>query len=250
MLKTIIAHDNEYEILHSGNSVLTLPDALKFLGLSESDGKVELTLKEGDSINKVSFSSVNFDKYISSNWIWYRNHNNVKPLLRRENKGINNWYKFSENDKTMYFYYGNTTDQKNQPSIKKVVKEMFGQIDKKKSDKVIIDLRENTGGNYHKSKPLIKAIKERAYLRDNKYIFVLVGRKTFSAALITSIHLKKEIGGVIIGEPSRGHPNKADNVEYMNLPHSGLRIEYTIKVKKHWPEIGNKNYIPIGKKNY
>jgi len=63
--------------------------------------------------------------------------------------------------------------------------------------------------------------------------------------MVTSIFLKRETNATLIGEPSRGHPNKTDNVEYMTLPHSKLSIEYTTKVKRHWVELGDLDHVPV-----
>jgi len=63
--------------------------------------------------------------------------------------------------------------------------------------------------------------------------------------MVTSIFLKRETHAILVGEPSRGNPNSSDNVEYMNLPNSGLRLEYTTRVKKHWPELGDASSVPI-----
>ena len=63
--------------------------------------------------------------------------------------------------------------------------------------------------------------------------------------MVTSIFLKRETQATLVGEPSRGHPNKCDNNEYMTLPNSGLSIEYTTKVEKHWAELGDAKWVPI-----
>ena len=122
---------------------------------------------------------------------------------------------------------------------------MFKVIDKVQPDKLIIDLRQNRGGNYNKSRPLIESIKKRNFLNQKGKVYVITGRTTFSAAMVTSIFLKKETQAIIVGEPSRGHPNRADNVEHLKLPNSQLWVEYTTKVKKHWLELGTLNHVPV-----
>lgn len=245
-LKTVMTFDNDYEVLHAGPSFLIIPDVLQYLGAVDSTSEITLTLvnDSNDSITK-SIESVTLSEYNNSVWTTYVGIHDIKPMLYKKHMDRNYWFEYLEDQKTMYFYLGRVNNQKGQPSLKKVISQLFDTIDKVQPDKLVIDLRKNSGGNYHKSKPLLDAIKKRPALNKPNKVFVINGRTTFSAAMVTTIFLKTETNAIIVGEPSRGHPNKSDNVEYMSLPNSGLSIEYTTKVKKHWSELGKLNHVPI-----
>lgn len=246
LLKTVLPHDNEYEILHTGPSVIALSSLLEFLNIIPNSSKVPIQLTNPDGkLKLVEIKPISLTEYKNGNWKTYTELYSVKPILNKKNRDKDYWYEYLENSKSVYFNYGKTNDQKGQPSIKKVIKEMFTLIDNKNPEKLIIDLRQNRGGNYNKSKPLIEAIKKRDFLNKKGKIYVITGRTTFSAAMVTTVFLKKETRAIIVGEPSRGHPNKTDNVEYLNLPNSGLKMEYTTKVKKHWPELGDSDKVPV-----
>ena len=245
LLKTVMTHDNDYEILHAGTGYLLLTKILHFLNLTSDPSSVNLTLKKSDNTYTENVSALPIEDYIKGPWVRYWDVFNISKPLYAKKRNIDHWYEYLEDQKTMYFYYGKNNNQSGKPSIKKVVKQLFDDIDKIKPEKLIVDMRRNRGGNYHKSRPLIEAVKKRAFLNKKGKIYVITGRTTFSAAMVTSIFFKKETNAILIGEPSRGHPNKTDNVEHMNLPNSNLLIEYTTKVKKHWPELNDLDHVPV-----
>lgn len=121
----------------------------------------------------------------------------------------------------------------------------MAELDRLKPEKLIIDLRRNNGGNYNLTKPIWEGIKEREWLNQPGKVWAITGRRTFSAAATFSILLKQHTKAKLIGEVSRTHPNKGDNNEYMTLPNSGFLIEYTTRIKKHWPEKPDADRIPV-----
>ncbi|MBT8229457.1 MAG: hypothetical protein KJO50_04305 [Bacteroidia bacterium] len=245
-LKSVMTYDNDYEILHAGPRFLVVPDILKYLGAIESTSEATLTLVDnsGQEIEK-KVQSVTQNTYGDGPWKTYNDLNGISPLLRDKNNDRNYWYEYLKDQNTIYLCLNRMNNQKGQASIKKTVSKLFEDIDQIKPQKLVIDIRRNTGGNYNLSRPLIEEIKDRNWLNQDGKIFVLNGRTTFSAAMVTSIFLKRETAAILVGEPSRGHPNKCDNNEYMTLPNSGLSIEYTTKVEKHWPELGDATFVPI-----
>lgn len=245
-LKTVMPHDNDYEILHAGTSYLLLPSVLKYLGLTKEDNAVKLTLTTSFGDPKtLEIEAKSIADYQQGPWKRYHDlFPAERPISTRQNPK-NHWYEYTPEHNAMYFYFGTVNDQKGYPSIRKTVKRLFAEIDELKPQKLIIDLRKNRGGNYHKSRHLIEAIKKRPWLNQEGRIFAISGRTTFSAAMVTTIFLKKETNTLLVGEPSRGHPNKTDNVEHVNLPNSKLRIEYTTRIKKHWKALGEASYVPL-----
>ena len=244
-LKRVMTYDNIYEIYETGPSFLNLPSVLQYLNISPTD-KVVFTLKTAlkDTV-KVHISPLSRSEYFDGPWETYANIHQLKPKLRDQNSEKNYWYEYLKGENTLYFYYGRVNNQKGQKTIKQTVKEMFKVIDDVQPDKFIVDLRDNRGGNYNKSIPLIKALKKRDFLNKKGKVYVITGRETFSAAMVTSIFFKRQTNAILIGEPSREHPNKTDNVEYMYLPNSQLKIEYTTRVKKHWEALGNIDHLPV-----
>lgn len=247
-LKTIMTYDNDYEILHAGPSYIGTPKVLSFLGVIKDENTIRMTLeKDTSDTTIINIESVSISQYNEGPWLYYLEMNNIERPLKDKHSDKYYWFEYLDADQAMYFNFKRTSNQKGQPSIKKTVSNLFKEIDKVKAKKLIIDLRNNNGGNYNKSRPLIKAIKEHEYLNKKGNVFVITGRRTFSAAMVTSIFLKQETNAQLVGEISRAHPNKCDNNEYLELPNSKLSVEYTTKVKKHWSELGDLDHVPVDK---
>jgi len=245
-LKKTMSRDNDMEYLHAGPGYLILTELLKCLSISENENEVsfEIELKSGE-VWRQSLEGMDVNTYSQGPWITLREVNDVDQPLYLSNQGSRYWHQYLFETKTMYFNFTRVNNQKGQPSIKKYIKILFEEIDEEKPEKLIIDFRLNNGGNYNLSRPLIEAIKSRPWLNQEGKIWVITGRRTFSAASVASIFLKTETEAILIGEPGRTHPNLADNNEYMNLPKSGFLIEYTTKVKEHWPEKPGLDRIPV-----
>ena len=245
-LKEVMTYDNDYEILHAGPRFLVIPDVLKFLGAIPSSSEATLMLEDetGNEIES-KLSSISLTDYNTGPWDSLYTIEKLEPLMYNKNRDKNYWYEYVDESKTMYFYLGRVNSQKGQSSLKKVISNMFDEIDELKVEKLVVDIRKNSGGNYNKSRPLVDGIKKRDWLNKEGKVFVLNGRTTFSAAMVTSIFLKRETETILVGEPSRGHPNKCDNNEYMTMPNSGLSIEYTTRVDYHWEELGDTKWVPI-----
>jgi hypothetical protein len=89
--------------------------------------------------------------------------------------------------------------------------------------RVVVDLRNNRGGDNRTYSPLIHALKRLA--RKHKRLVVLAGRATFSAAANFMGDLEAKTRYLLVGEDSGGAPNLYGDVEPLDLPKSGLRVE-------------------------
>ena len=98
---------------------------------------------------------------------------------------------------------------------------------KPKVRRVVVDLRNNLGGDNHTYPPLIGALQRlaRTHKRRHKRIVVLAGRATFSAAANFMGDLEKATKYLLVGEDSGGAPNLYGDVTPLDLPATGLRVE-------------------------
>ena len=79
---------------------------------------------------------------------------------------------------------------------------------------------------------LLSGLQDRLDLNQRGHFFVVIGRKTFSSAVINAVDLKKQTQAIFIGEPTGGKPNSCGEVNTFILPKSGLAIKYSTKVFK------------------
>ena len=101
-------------------------------------------------------------------------------------------------------------------------------IDSGRPQYVVIDLRQNSGGDFTKPREqLIPQLKQRGYT--GKKLFVITGRRTFSAAMVNAIDLRNLLGATLVGEPPGEKPNSYQENDEMVLPRSKIVISYSTR---------------------
>ena len=107
-----------------------------------------------------------------------------------------------------------------------LIKKLKKTIDSTEPDKIVIDMRDNGGGYPKLLDPFIE------YLRMNRlnkkgHIYVLIGRKTFSAGVINSAAIRWQTDAILIGEETSGDVQFFGGVQYVTLPATGLMVQYS-----------------------
>lgn len=102
---------------------------------------------------------------------------------------------------------------------------MFALIASAKPEKLIIDMRDNGGGdNTVGDAELVKPILARADLNAHGHLFVLIGPLTFSAAMNNAAQLQDETKAILVGETIGEKPNSYQEPRQFRLPKSHLVV--------------------------
>lgn len=152
------------------------------------------------------------------------------PLYRRHTENFY-WYEYLEERKAIYFKYNACRDMEN-IDVGSFCKELLHEIEVKQPEKLIVDLRNNKGGNSTLLDDFIDAISKNLKLNKEGHLFVIVGIDTFSSALLNAYSFKEKTKATIIGEPTGGKPNCYGEVQRFQLKNSALVICYSTKYYK------------------
>ena len=106
------------------------------------------------------------------------------------------------------------------------VERLRGLLEKQDIQRVVLDLRQNDGGDSELTRPLLALLAAWDGASPDHGLFVLIGRATFSAAVVLAAELERYTGAVLVGEPTGGRPNQYGEIETFALPHSGLTVSY------------------------
>lgn len=146
--------------------------------------------------------------------------------FRRSNEYY--WYKIVENEPVLYFAYNQCAEDPQQP-MSEFLRSMVGDLETNHIQKIVVDLRNNAGGNSAILKDFIYYLRESPTLQRQGSVVVLIGHETFSSGLLNAIDLKMTAHAVLIGEPTGGKPNSFGDIQTYQLPNSKLTFSYSTK---------------------
>ncbi len=105
--------------------------------------------------------------------------------------------------------------------------EILAGIRERTPRNAIVDLRLNGGGNYELTAPFAEALP--GLLPDVGRLVLIVGQRTFSAAIVTAAILKVRAGerAIVVGEKIGDDLQLWSEGGFLTLPNSGLRIHFS-----------------------
>src|SRR5215471_4479819 len=114
--------------------------------------------------------------------------------------------------------------------VKTPARELFRFIRERDPDKLIIDLRQNPGGNYfHGLHSLIEPIARLAGINRKGHLFVLIGPLTGSAAIVNASQFHTKTQAILVGEPIGAKPTEYTELRTMKLPNTQLVVGYSVR---------------------
>lgn len=112
--------------------------------------------------------------------------------------------------------------------LAKNARDMFALIDSVRPAKLIVDMRDNGGGdNTVGHAQIIKPLKARADINRKGRLYVLIGAETFSAAMNNAAQFQDETHAILVGETIGEKPNSYQEPRQFALPNSHLAVRYS-----------------------
>ena len=149
--------------------------------------------------------------------------------LYATNSSQNYWYTYLGSTRTLYVAYNRCTDDPSRP-FSQFAQEVFGVFDSQPVERLIIDLRNNPGGNSAVFDPFLAGLQARqGRFAGGVRKIAITGRRTASSAMLNALSLKAQPYTVLIGEPTGGKPNSYGDVLSFSLPNSGASVSYSTK---------------------
>jgi hypothetical protein len=219
------ANENDWYVLNMGPGIMMRPEVLHALGIVpdvsraafmlEDDAGKTMTLEITPVVlpppvnGAVNLGLVSIDR---------------DPPLYRQKLGEPFWFTHLPDSNTAYANF------KRYPSLKQNAQAFFALIDRTRPARVVIDLRQNGGGDFFEGREhLIEPIKKRPAINQKGRLYVIVGRATFSAAMVNAIDFRKQTNAILVGEPIGERPNSYSENDEMTLPNSRLVVSYSTR---------------------
>lgn len=213
---------NEQSLKVEMSVLLFCPKVLQGLRIADSDEKVSITVEKGGQQKTVEIKAVkdvmNFFREGKRANAFDKSNNPLPLYLKNPNN--NYWFEYVKDSKILYVQF-NANVNKSDETVAAFFKKVFDFADQNQVEKFVLDVRANTGGNNQLNKPIIVGLIKGKFNERGK-LFIVIGRRTFSAAQNLVNEIEKYTNAIFIGEPTGSSPNLYGDPVIMTLPNSKI----------------------------
>jgi hypothetical protein len=230
-LDTIVSRDNATWVRQVAPYRLRSTSLLQALGIVRDDARVHLTAqRDGNAPETVEVRAEPFEEIWNvlpapPDWITLHQANEVDaaPGFRRNREHY--WLQHLEGG-AIYFQYNKVIDQPDGEPLAKFAERLQAAFRARPAAALVVDLRWNNGGNTFLNEPILRTLLQHPPLQKRGRLVVLIGRRTYSAAMNAASYFERFFDPVFVGEPTGGKPNSAGDEVWETLPYS--RMEFNV----------------------
>jgi len=220
-------NENEWYALATSPAFITRPEVLHALGVIADRAHAPFTF-EGDQFDTFTLEvkPIVTPPVTKGNVAIPGMVPVVAPPLFRQKPAERFWFSLLP-DSTVYVSW------RGYDGLGEQARKLFDFLDSHPVKRLVIDLRQNGGGDFLEGrKHMIRPVKQRAALNQKGRLFVIVGRRTYSAALANAVDFRKDTNAILVGEPIGERPNSFSENDELTLPNSRLVVSYSTRYYK------------------
>jgi len=227
-VRELISHENDISFRSAAPRFLEVPEILEALGYVADMEQALFTFADSSGQQfTLELSPLREDPEARPEWVGALSSAGVpKPVYLTNSADY--WFQYLEDSRTLYCQYNSCRNSPGKP-FAGFAKEVFAFADSHRVDRFVLDLRLNGGGDSQIAGPLIRGLAQREQINRKGHLFVLIGRDTFSSAMLNAVELRRRTRAVFIGEPTGQKPNSYGELRTFKLPNSGITVSYSTK---------------------
>lgn len=137
-----------------------------------------------------------------------------------------NWYwdRYLPEAATQYIQFNVVGDKEDGESVDAFIERVLKSAERSGAERLVLDIRFNGGGNNFLARPIWHRLVGSDRWNEPGRLFVITGRRTFSAAQNLATILDEHSQAIFVGEPTGGSPNHYGDARAFRLPNSQLRV--------------------------
>jgi len=231
-VRPLIGRDNEMGVRYAAPYLLVMPEVLHGLGLIDELDRVPMVLEHDGRREEVVLAAAGLAPLMardtdrswepSTGWIDAREASDGWPLWLRQ-PGNKFWFIHLAPARALYVQFNEVGDKPDQ-TVAQFADSLFAFARANPVDRLVLDLRLNGGGNGGLNRPLVLGLIRADWLRGRGHLFVLIGRRTFSAAQFLVSDLERWTDAIFVGEPTASRGNHYGDSYRIRLPNSGVTV--------------------------
>ncbi len=225
-MRPFISADNDWAAIDQFKSLLREPSLLRHIDANRPPfDEVELTYSTASGQSKNITLRANTDSWVTDEWRDTDDKSIPQPYWRDLDPNFG--FRFLQDEKVLHFVCNKIRDEPDE-TVEAFFQRMFAAAEdamkRQKLERMIIDIRNNGGGNGYLWAPLPRWILRQPKINRPGGLFVIISRDTFSAGCLLAYDLERWTNAVFIGEPTPHRPNFNGDTEPLTLPASGIRL--------------------------
>ena len=215
--------ENEQSRKERFTYMVVIPEWLKYHKIVNTINKVDFTFEDKDGIQYTK-RLPNYKYFPPFIWSSIVAIENDKPYVYTNPR--KDWYQFTpiNNDKVLYIEYHQCDNQSGKETVAEFALNLVEHLENIDYERYIIDLRSNDGGNNAVNRELIRVIRDSEKINQLGKLYVLIGRRTFSAAVMFANQLQMQTDAIFVGEATSQGPVFYGQPYLIELPNSKLII--------------------------
>ena len=220
-----VPHDNAPSLLDFLGLTLVTPEIVAGAGLAADPAHVRYTFEDSSGSRRtLTLAGVPARERIG--WVTYFAHARVPTSVARQDPAANYWFRHLADSRTLLFRYNRCAEMDTLP-FAEFARRMFAFLDRTPVDRIIVDLRSNSGGASQVIAPFRDPVLARSDLARKDRLFVLIGRRTFSSGAMNAAELARK--ATLVGQATGGAMDSWGETRTFRLEHSGLLVRYSTK---------------------
>ena len=206
---------NDGMVLH-GLGMTPDRDTVRYVVLTDAGSEVALEYHgEANQFRGASITDI-----LETGWLRAVAH----PALYLQQPDHDFWCTYLPASQTGYCNFRSYKD------LKHTARALTDLIQHEHPDNLVIDLRLNAGGDFEQGlKYVVNPIRRMSKINRSGHLFVLIGPRTFSAAMANAAHFRKRTKAILVGQPIGEKPNSYQEAREMVLPNSRWVARYSVR---------------------
>ena len=230
----LISRDNDNWIAAVAPNLLNRIEVLHALGLAPDLSGTEIAVTvDGRSVRRwaspldlpqpAEFGLPFLPRY-TDDWVDARDSaGRPVPLYQRRFDDLYWWEYLPEQD-LLYIKWDQVQNRSGGPSALETFREALRFARERTPARTVIDIRNNTGGDGGLLPPVVREIIRTREVDEPGHLFLVIGRRTFSAGQMMTAMMQRLTSAVLVGERSSAFYNGYAGHEFLMLPHSAIGV--------------------------
>jgi hypothetical protein len=214
-----VAHETDTGLRDDVWLHLLCPEVHRTLGIADGPQAGRYTLEKSDGTRvSLALAAVGGDEYFT---IVPETLPAGEPLYLQQRAQFY-WFTYLEDARTVYFQYNKGQDMETQ-SFRGLADELFAFVDAHPVERLVIDVRHNGGGDEGPFWSFVNRLAKHP-LNEEGRLYVIVGRGTYSSAVLNAAMLQRKTDATFVGEPPSSTLDHYGQFNTFVLPNSHIRV--------------------------